>query len=298
MQCAKQTPQSFHEFVFSLNYKKVILFGNGGMGNIAKQRFLWLGFRDEDIVFCDNYKKGDGIISPNQLKNIKDIPIIITSSMYDEISKQLDDMGVKYYYFHELLFSNEPFQKFPTDFVKINKIIGNLCKMSDDEKYTVFSSMKAVSELKGDVAEVGTYKGGSAKIICETKKDTMLYLFDTFNGLPTDEKGLRKGWLNDTSLEDVNNYLRSYPNISFHQGDFADTKDYVIDKKFKLVHLDVDLYYSTFICLKFFYPRMVRGGRIIIHDYNAIIGVKEAVLKLIPKSKIIEISTTQVMIIC
>lgn len=48
-------------------------------------------------------------------------------------------------------------------------------------------------------------------------------------------------------------------------------------KKFCFVHLDVDLYKSTKDCLEFFYPRMVRGGIILTHDYNYVFkGVKKA----------------------
>ena len=38
--------------------------------------------------------------------------------------------------------------------------------------------------------------------------------------------------------------------------------------KFAFVHLDADLYQPTLAALRYFYPRMVAGGVIIIHDYN------------------------------
>ncbi len=39
-------------------------------------------------------------------------------------------------------------------------------------------------KIKGELAEVGVYKGGSAKLICEAKGNSILHLFDTFEGLP------------------------------------------------------------------------------------------------------------------
>ena len=42
------------------------------------------------------------------------------------------------------------------------------------------------------------------------------------------------------------------------------------------LHLDVDIYDSTLNSLKFFYPRMSRGGCIISHDYPSSEGVKKA----------------------
>ena len=46
-----------------------------------------------------------------------------------------------------------------------------------------------------------------------------------------------------------------------------------------MVHLDVKLYKSYRDCLKFFYPRLVRGGIIILNDYLSIKskGCKKAV---------------------
>ena len=54
----------------------------------------------------------------------------------------------------------------------------------NEENYTLYSSLKAVKDLAGDIAEIGVYKGGTAKLICELKGNKNLYLFDTFEGLP------------------------------------------------------------------------------------------------------------------
>ena len=53
-------------------------------------------------------------------------------------------------------------------------------------------------------------------------------------------------------------------------------KKYGLDKKFSFVHLDVDIYTSTLEALKFFYPRINRGGAILSHDYPGAVGVKKA----------------------
>ena len=72
-------------------------------------------------------------------------------------------------------------------------------------------------------------------------------------------------------------------------------------EEFCFVHLDTDLYQSTLDSLEFFWPRMVKGGRIISHDYNAleVIGVKQAFQEFFKGSpeSIIEIADTQVMVI-
>ena len=139
--------------------------------------------------------------------------------------------------------------------------------------------LKKIEKNKGDIAEVGVYKGGSAKLIRQAT-EKKLHLFDTFEGLPDtslkdNQKKLKKGELY-ASLEDVRNYLANFPNIYFYKGPFPSTSGPVADKKFSFVHLDVDLYESTLDCLKFFYPRINQGGIIISHNYSDLDGVRKA----------------------
>jgi len=135
--------------------------------------------------------------------------------------------------------------------------------LSDEDAYLIYTTVKKTEKLDGEVAEVGVYKGGSAKLIrAATKKP--LHLFDTFEGLPEisakdNPEQMEKGEYS-ASLESVKSYLKNYPNVHFYKGLFPATTEPVGVKKFSFVHLDVDLYKSTLDCLKFFYPRMSRGG--------------------------------------
>jgi O-methyltransferase len=78
----------------------------------------------------------------------------------------------------------------------------------------------------------------------------------------------------------VNDYLRDFPNVHYYQGFFpASALGQEPERQsYRLVHLDLDLYQSTRAGLEFFYPRMVRGGLIVSHDYNAVTapGVRKA----------------------
>jgi hypothetical protein len=78
------------------------------------------------------------------------------------------------------------------------------------------------------------------------------------------------------SLEEVKHTLRDCQNVYFYKGLFPATATPVKNTKFSFVHLDVDIYKSTLECLKFFYPRMNRGGIIISHDYFFADGVRQA----------------------
>ena len=107
--------------------------------------------------------------------------------------------------------------------------------------------------------------------------------------------------VSDTSLKSVKNYLSGYNNIFFYKGYFPQTARNLTSEKFCLVHLDTDLYQSTLDSLEFFWPKMVKGGRIISHDYNAIEvdGVKQAFKEFFKVSPemLIEIADTQILVV-
>jgi hypothetical protein len=150
----------------------------------------------------------------------------------------------------------------------------------DDEAYQIFMAVVRTKKVDGDIAEVGVYRGASAKLICEAKGDKALHLFDTFEGLPDlskidDPKMFHRGQFLST-FEDVKNYLKEYPNVHFYKGLFPSSAEPVEGKMFSFVNLDVDLYESTLSCLKFFYPRMNKGGVIMSHDYMSAPGVGKA----------------------
>ena len=199
-------------------------------------------------------------------------------------------------------------------FYKEKKIVGLIKSIKNDvnfaffpyEAYMLYSIAKSQQELDGDMAEVGVYQGGSAKLISEVKGDRKLFLFDTFIGLQElsdddthfGKKHWKKNEFSDTSLETVKDYLSSYNNIQIIEGEFPKTADCIHDSKFSFVHLDVDLYRSTIECLKFFYPRLVKGGIILVHDYHSD-GIQKAFKEFLQDNKIhlIELTGSQSMII-
>ncbi len=145
--------------------------------------------------------------------------------------------------------------------------------------YVLYQNLKALDERKipGAMAELGVWKGNSAKILHMVSPARKLYLFDTFEGfdardvtaestkLPVGEKAFK-----DTSLEAVRNFVGADPNVAYCQGWFPETASQVTEgEKFSLVHVDCDLGKPVVAALEFFYPRMSPGGLIIIHDYSS-----------------------------
>jgi len=173
------------------------------------------------------------------------------------------------------------------------------------ELYNIYKLSEQTKHLDGDIAEVGVYKGGSAKLIAINKGKRNLHLFDSFEGILTVSKSLdilRREQFKDTSLKEVKKCLSGFDNIFFHKGWFPVTAKSVKDQKFSFIHLDVDLYQSTLDALDFFYDRMNRGGVILSHDYNSIIcpGVKKAFDKFFNHKEeiIIELAgTTQCLVV-
>lgn len=125
---------------------------------------------------------------------------------------------------------------------------------------------------EGVVAEVGVYKGGSLKVLAQLFDDKLVLGFDTFEGLPEEQ------WIeseiheplefNDTSLQEVQEFLADCPNVVLVKGLFPQSGEPYKDLKFSLVHLDTDFYLSTKLSLEWFWPRMVQGGIIVFDDYN------------------------------
>jgi len=174
--------------------------------------------------------------------------------------------------------------------------------MSAFEQYIVYALAKAQSKkYAGEFAEVGVFKGASAKLICEVKGDKTLHLFDTFEGLPDaaeqDRSVHRKGQYS-CSLEDVQQYLRSYDNVLYHKGLFPDSAAEVPDQQYAFVHFDVDLYEGTLACLKYFHPKMVHGGVILSHDFGILAGVEQAFEEFFTDKpeEVIELPTTQCLV--
>ena len=151
----------------------------------------------------------------------------------------------------------------------------------------------------GAVAELGVYKGGTAKFIHTLLPDRDYYLFDTFSGLPPEilnekeKESASKVDFQDTSLEEVKTYLGCKKFI-FKQGFFPDTTK-GIDEKFAFVYLDADLYQSTKDGLEYFYPRLTKGAIIVVDDYGSRYwsGVTDAVDEFKKKNKVRFMRTTK-----
>lgn len=180
----------------------------------------------------------------------------------------------------EIIYHNDPEKSKAMALIKqINKEQELL--LSNLEALQIIMAVKKAAKVNGDIAEVGVYKGGSAKLICEVKGNKTLHLFDNFEGLPdlSDKDDIKQFYKGQylSSFENVKIYLKEYPDVHFYKGQFPSTAEPIKNRRFSFLHLDVDLYKTTLTSLEFFYPRLNPGGIIISHDYINAPGVKKAI---------------------
>lgn len=163
--------------------------------------------------------------------------------------------------------------------------------------------------LPGTIVECGVWRGGSMHavartLIAEGVRDRELYLFDTFAGMtePTDQDVRTDGrpaadmlatspkttWVwGVASREEVEAGLRTldYPYERFHlvEGPVEQTIPDQAPPQIALLRLDTDWHESTRHELEHLYPRLVRGGVLIIDDYGSWRGARAATDEFLAK---------------
>src|SRR6185436_12369845 len=60
--------------------------------------------------------------------------------------------------------------------------------ITEDRLENIARLVRSVRHLPGDLAELGTYRGGSASVIAGSCPDKRLRLFDTWEGIPEDNR--------------------------------------------------------------------------------------------------------------
>jgi hypothetical protein len=146
---------------------------------------------------------------------------------------------------------------------------------SYDRKFVMHQLARYAARLAGDMAECGVYRGGTAWLMAKALRaqpGALLHLFDSFQGLSApsavDGAHWRAGDL-AVSLEQVRQALAPTEDIiRYWPGWIPSEFAHVRDRRFSLVHIDVDLAEPTWDSLEFFYPRLTPHGVIVCDDYG------------------------------
>jgi hypothetical protein len=158
-------------------------------------------------------------------------------------------------------------------------------------------------KIKGAVVECGTWKGGMiAGISLVLEKDRNYYLFDSFEGLPPVKEidgTAAKKWQSDKDSEIYfDNCTASEDDVKAAM-EIAGTNNYLIEKGWfdktlpsaklnggiGILRMDADWYDSTMEILNNLFPRVNKGGIIIIDDYYFWEGCSKAVHDYLSKYK-------------
>jgi O-methyltransferase len=176
-----------------------------------------------------------------------------------------------------LLFHSEPEQEFVELLAEVQK--HGTTSLGPDRLYVLWQAARNVRNLPGVAAEVGTYRGGSAYFMAKALRyfdgsEPEVHVIDTFEGHPSAKISKRDvfhtaGLFSDTSFEKVSEYLAGFPRLEVHNGEFSHVAGTFPDQKYRIVHIDTDLYQPTLDCLHYFGPRLVKGGIILVDDYGA-----------------------------
>ncbi|MBA87676.1 MAG: macrocin O-methyltransferase [Euryarchaeota archaeon] len=202
--------------------------------------------------------------------------------------------------------------KFPVELTstEINTIKNVLpyTMTSKDRLSAMVKSFNYVMEnnIQGDFVECGVWRGGNLILLAQLLKNKNtkrgIYGFDTFEGMtsPTDHDVDYKGntskqLLNSSnkidnvqnvwsycSIENVKKHIQLFTNlndINLIKGPVEKTllEKNILPEKISILRLDTDWYESTKVELEILYPRLVKGGILIIDDYGHFKGCQKAV---------------------
>lgn len=162
--------------------------------------------------------------------------------------------------------------------------------------------------VQGDFAECGCFKGHSTYMLAKMLKQQggarHFWVFDSFEGGLSDKVEKDRSQHGNTdvvatveqklkyasSYEQVQQVLAPFDFVKLEKGWIPQVFDRpgLADRKFALVHVDVDLYEPVRDSLEFFLPRMAPGGLIVLDDYGSAVfpGAKIATDEVLAKHKV------------
>lgn len=211
-------------------------------------------------------------------------------------------------------------KEIPTDFSDQDiQIINSVRPYTMTSTELIFSLIESVryvikNNIPGDIVECGVWRGGSmmatAKTLLQLKNQQKeLYLFDTFEGMTKPEKidvsnsnlvatkefdntkidPDSSNWCRAT-IDDVKSNLFSVgydkSKIHFIKGKVEETLPTDDLKSISILRLDTDWYQSTKQELIHLFPKLSKGGVLIIDDYGFWQGAKKAVDEYIEENNI------------
>ncbi len=162
-----------------------------------------------------------------------------------------------------------------------------------------YELFKMVSDVPGAIVECGVFKGASLarfamfRELFANSASRAIVGFDVFGAFPETEfaadKGPRRAFIESAgaesiSVEQMTEVLTCkgcQRNVELVQGDICTTaREYAArhpELRIALLNLDTDIYEPSAAVLEHLWPRIVRGGVLILDDYGTFPGETQAV---------------------
>ena len=131
---------------------------------------------------------------------------------------------------------------------------------------------------EGDYIELGVHIGLTLRLIHKFMDPSRtLYGLDTFEGFDARDIKIEKtiynndwtvGNFNPTSIEGVNQYVGNPANLRLVKGWFPESFVGLEKKRWRFVHIDMDLYQPIKNAMALLWPNIVTGGVMLVHDYG------------------------------
>ena len=144
--------------------------------------------------------------------------------------------------------------------------------------YELWEQLGQLGHIDGDILEVGVWRGGTGVLMAKRAQgvapEAKVFLADTFEGVAkatAADPWYKGGEHSDTSPEIVRALAnRLGVSVELLIGIFPDdTEQLVLNRRFRLVHIDVDVYQSAKDVLEWVWSRLEVGGIVIWDDYGA-----------------------------
>ena len=129
---------------------------------------------------------------------------------------------------------------------------------------------RRLKTVPGAAAELGVYRGFFARCINQLLPERKLYLFDSFEGFGEDScaSDSFQAAHRNTAVDKVLSIM-PYPEIITVMPGFFPASLAGLEERFCLVSLDVDFYQTTLDGLRYFWPRLEKGGYLLLHDWGS-----------------------------
>jgi hypothetical protein len=191
---------------------------------------------------------------------------------------------------------------FDEDEIADIKAVRSYTMTSDERVVSLTRAVKYIvdNQIPGDIVECGVWRGGSMMAVARSllrngDSSRNLYLFDTYEGMSEPTKDdvafdgssaqelVMSAEKHDHIIVSVGDVQRAvwstgYPREKMHfvKGKVEDTVPGEAPASIALLRLDTDWYESTKHELEHLFPRLARGGVLIIDDYGHWEGARKA----------------------